>query len=310
MQDGRGTKNSDQASGVLGQGILRALGASNAFDVTVLSRPDSQSEFPPDTKVVKIAYDYPNLVEVFRNQDAVICATGLSAIAHQTVIIDACIEAGVSRYITNDFGNPHDFTGLPELEFARKPKLEILEYVKQKAAQHKNFMWTALATGHFLDYAIKKFPAFGFNIAEKTSRLVDDGVEPFSSTTVDDIGKAVVGILEHPSETANQYLLVRTLETTQNDILKSLIDQTGGADWKIEHITAGELYEKGKIGLSKGDRGAILDLLPAQIFTRGAGRSTLPKERYDNELLGVREQNVDEVIGKILASLRAESGGD
>lgn len=51
-----------------------------------------------------------------------------------------------------------------------------------------------------------KASLLGIDLSAKTANIVDSGDEPFSTTNLDLIGKAVVSILKNPEETANRYL--------------------------------------------------------------------------------------------------------
>jgi ABC-type glycerol-3-phosphate transport system substrate-binding protein len=154
-----------------------------------------------------------------------------------------------------------------------------------------------------LEKAIKKFPAMGFSIPDRTARLYDTGNEPITGTTMAGIGNAVTGILQHPAATANKFLRVRSLQATQNDILAAFEEATG-EKWSVTYVSSKDVLAQGKAKLAAGDKGAILDLVAAQLFEEGAGRSiVVTKEDSDNELLGLpEEEDLLTVIKGILNS--------
>lgn len=223
----------------------------------------------------------------------------------QKDIIEAAEKAGVKRFVLNEYANsPTNQTFLPELQSFRTVKMQMVEQVKALAASNSAFTWSALATGNFIDYSLKKYPAFGFDLDKKTARLIDDGTEPISATTLEDIGIAVRGILRRPKETANKYLHIRSTEASQKQILEAL-EQATGQKWGVEYEESQELLQRGREMFAKGDRAGMLNLLVVQLFAKGAGRSiVVSKEDSDNELLGVREKDVKEVVEAVLADLK------
>ena len=220
--------------------------------------------------------------------------------------MEAAEKAGVKRFILNDYGNSIvTQTGLPELERFRTTKREDLEHAKQLSATNPSFTWSALATGNFIDYSLRKYPAFGFNIPQRKARLIDGGEEHFGAVTLEDIGIGVRGMLRRPEETANKYLHIRSTETTQKEILKALEEITG-KEWEVEYADSKELYKKGQEMLEKGDRQWMLNLLVFQLFQKGGGRSVvISKEDSNNELLGVKEKKVNEIVKEVLDTWEA-----
>jgi nucleoside-diphosphate-sugar epimerase len=295
----------------VGSSILHALLEDPDFNITILTRLISRSVFPethPNVKVVRCEYTLSNLMSSFQSQDAVICAISIQSISTQKLIIEAAEKAGVKRFILDEYANsPTNQVGLPELERFRTPKREMVALAKSLATVNSNFTWSALATGNFIDYAMRKFPAFGFSIPERKARLIDDGTEPYTAVTVEDIGVAVRGILRRPEETANKYLHIRSTQTTQKEILDALEDVTG-TDWEVEYADSRELFETGKAGFEKGERAGMLDLLVVQLFAKGAGRSVVvSKEDSDNDLLGVKEKPVKDIVKKVVADIAVSS---
>lgn len=249
------------AAGTVGSNILNALVADPSFNITILTRPDSKSSFPSsqsNIKILRCDYDLPSLISAFQSQDAVICAIAVQAIATQTILIQAAEKAGVRRFILNEFANsPTNQIGLPEFRnfSATVTKQEMVTLVKTLAAANSNFTWSALATGNFIDLSLRKYPPFGFDLARKTARLIDDGTEPITAVTLEDIGIAVRGILRSPESTANKYLHIRSTETTQKQILHALEEQTGET-WETTYASSRELYAVGKEKFERGERRA------------------------------------------------------
>lgn len=136
----------------------------------------------------------------------------------------------------------------------------------------------------------------GFDIPEKKATLLDSGNGLFTGTTVVHIARAVVSTLRHPDETANRFVQVRSIETTQMRLLKAFETVTG-EKWEVGFVDSQAVYERGKGKLARGEPGVVLDLVPYQLFAekRGAmGSSVLvSSEESDGGLLGIEE--IDEV---------------
>jgi hypothetical protein len=143
----------------------------------------------------------------------------------------------------------------------------------------------------------------GFDIVRRSAVIYDKGSEPFTGVTLAGIGQAVVGILQNPDETANRHLCVRSLQTTQNDLLAAFEAATGEA-WSVERSTSAELVARGRAKRENGEGGWVLDLVVGQLYEDGAGNSVvIEKEQSDNYLLGVAEENLMDVVTTIVADV-------
>jgi ribosomal protein L12E/L44/L45/RPP1/RPP2 len=171
----------------------------------------------------------------------------------------------------------------------------------------------------------------GFNIAERHATIYDAGTEEFTGTTLEGIGQSVVGVLSHPAETANRFVKVRSIQTSQNELLEAFEKVTttttsatttnnnsttntaeekegekeekeeGDKKWQVSHSTAQQLLVDGrKKHAEGGGRGWVLDLLVFQLYAPDEARCVVAssREESDSPLLGVREESADEVVEK------------
>ena len=125
--------------------------------VSVLSRKSSSSTFPPHLKIHKVNDNYPEneVLDAFKDQDAVVCVLNHSAIGAQKRLIDVAIKAGVKRFIPTEFGSAPECVGdLKELKIFAGKK-EILDYLKSQGG--KGLTWTAFYTGPFFDWYVFDF---------------------------------------------------------------------------------------------------------------------------------------------------------
>jgi hypothetical protein len=160
-------------------------------------------------------------------------------------------------------------------------------------------------TRSVLPKALKEFPTMGFDIAHRSAIIYDQGTEPFTGVTLAGIGQSVVGILQNPDETRNRHLCVQSIQTCQNDILAAFETVTGVA-WKVERSTSAELFTRGRAKKENGEGGWVLDLVLGQLYEEGAAHSIVAeKEQGDNDLLGVVEENLMDVVKEILADVQS-----
>jgi hypothetical protein len=96
------------------------------------------------------------LVEALTGQDALICTLNDDASGIQVQLIEAAVEAGVKRFIPNEWGGSEMIAPVPELEALMAAKRAIIDLLKQKAAEAaaagKVFHWTGVDDGVFFDW--------------------------------------------------------------------------------------------------------------------------------------------------------------
>lgn len=120
--------------------------------MTIISRADSPSTFPPAIPVIKTAYEVPQLTDALRGQHAVVCAVGPAGIASQAKMMEAAAAAGVRRFVVDDFGYPPAFQRLPELEATGESRRVVLERAAAVADRYPGFSWSAVAIAVPVDW--------------------------------------------------------------------------------------------------------------------------------------------------------------
>jgi len=141
----------------------------------------------------------------------------------------------------------------------------------------------------------------GFDVTRQSATIYDDGAEQFTGTTLEGIGQSVVGVLQNPKETANRFVKVLSIKTSQNEILAAFQRATG-SEWETERSTTESLLESGRKKLQEGSGGWVLDLVVAQLFDKGQARCVVApsREESDSELLGVVWETADDIVAKVL----------
>jgi hypothetical protein len=90
---------------------------------------------------------------------------------------------------------------------------------------------------------------------------------------------------------------------TQNALL-SAFEEATGEKWTVTHESTKEIYARAKASLEAGDHGmtTFMSLMTANMFEDNSGREiTTPNDDWDNELLGVLEEDVLSIPKRILA---------
>ncbi|OJD16384.1 hypothetical protein AJ78_03448 [Emergomyces pasteurianus Ep9510] len=278
------------AGGNLGPPVLGEF-LKSSFDITVLARESSTSAYPTNTKVVKSNFSAYSLTGIFKGQDAVISIVGPSAFTEQKKIVDAAIAAGVKIFIPSEYGSDTKNPKVLEIAPVLAGKRKLVEYLEQ---QQDKITWTALIPGLFADWGITH-GFLQYDIPSKSAIVWDDGDVPVSQSTQQQVGRALVAILKHPSETANQYVYTSSYTVTANEILTAL-EKVTGSKWKVEKINLERALCAAKERVAKGevDLEVIRDLIRAACFTKEAYCDF--RKLSWNDRLGLKEESLEDVI--------------
>ncbi|KAJ5598724.1 hypothetical protein N7537_008808 [Penicillium hordei] len=287
--------------GLLGTAVLEQLSKSS-FDVTVLSRdPSSLSGLPSGVSTSAVDYSsIDSLVSALQNQDVVVATLGAAAILGQKVIIDACIKAGVKRYIPSDWGSITTDPTARHLP-TNYPFVQIQDYLKEKA-QKGELEYTILSTGGFFD-GILDVP-FLLDLSTSSVEYFDEGQHPFSVTTLDGVGKAVVGALKVPAQTKNRNIFVHQALITQVKMV-SIVKKysTSGRQWQETYVNGETKFNESLDLATKnpGDFGFIMGLLKAMALS---GKFNSAYSTVDNDLVGLPILSDEELENLVVSKLR------
>ncbi|KAK3313149.1 hypothetical protein B0H66DRAFT_584878 [Apodospora peruviana] len=287
-------------SGNLGPFIVQELVAAG-FAVTGVTREASTNSTPkfPDGLPVK-SVDYGSLDALkmaFDGQDAVVSIVGAPGIGAQKLAVDAALAAGVKRFIPSEFGiNTRKVRGTPIGKIVAG-KIDVVDYLQEKAKKNPSFTWTGLSTGLFFDVALK-IGAAGINLKDKTATVIDSGNEKWQASQRSHIGKAVAAILHHPEETANKYLGTASFNLSQNELI-DLVEELTGVKLTVTHASSADVQKAGEEKLAQGDFRAFLDFLRAHNHADGAGNALTGGA---NELIGLPYEDLREVVKGLLPS--------
>lgn len=141
----------------------------------------------------------------------------------------------------------------------------------------------------------------GFDITHCSAIIYDSGTESFTGTTLEGIGQAVVGVLQHPAETANRFVKAQSIQTCQNELLEAFENATG-KKWEIKRASTKELLASGRSKFESKTSGWVLELAVAQLFDEGEARCLVSpsREKSDADLLDMVEETPRQVVTKVL----------
>ncbi|KAJ6032126.1 hypothetical protein N7540_002858 [Penicillium herquei] len=292
------------ATGTLGSRISSALEAAG-YEVTAVQRKDSSKSTPEGLKSVKV--DYANkeeLVSIFKGQDVVISVVPFPTLDSEKIIIDACIDASVKRFI------PSEFTTMMESPLAinlpvAKDKVLIRQYLTSVMANANGpTTWTSVNNGAFFDM-ILPYGILGPNIMTKKAVFHNGGDNKIAVSLLSDIAIAIVKLLETDSifnSAANQPVYICSAAITERR-LTELVSEITGIDFGTpEQVSVKELIKESDERLKQGDRSAIINYYFQMMYGEGYKGGDFMEFNW-NERLRLRimsEQELKSTIQEIL----------
>ncbi|KAI3393226.1 hypothetical protein diail_4553 [Diaporthe ilicicola] len=288
---GRGNVGAPVVSNLLGHG----------FDVTILARKTSDtSSFPPSAKVKKVDFESnDDLAAALAGQDAFIDCTLVQDDTPKR-LVDAALAAGVYRYIPSDWSvDPLNKAANSLPVFSKR--VERDNYLFERCQSSGGRMtWTIVANGPFLDWNLRT-GFMGISLSNKRAELMDGGDNRVVWTTLDSVGKAVAGVMEHPEETQNRPVYVHSVVKSCHEMLKHAQAALGADGWQVINVNAEEANNKALGELFSGN----FDLNTFGTMIRYANskpESSAPWIKSDNGLLRVpsmTDGELEELIKKI-----------
>ncbi|OKL57984.1 hypothetical protein UA08_06859 [Talaromyces atroroseus] len=286
------------ASGNVGPIILNALLASREFHVTVLSRESSEAVFSPGVTVRKTDFSEGDLELAFKGQDAVVSAVGATGFGEQKKFVDAAVRAGIKRFIPSEFSANTLSDSVIQLLPLFAQKQALLDYLKSKESD--GLTWTGIATALLFDWGLAN-GFLGYDIPSRTATIWDGGHKKFTLVNEKELGDAIIGVLKRPQETANQYLYISSVETSQKEILSCLEEETA-SKWTVIDTTTDKEISDGVKKLSVGDFSGALTLVRGTSFADvpGLRANYATDEKLANSLLGLKPESVKETVKRVL----------
>jgi hypothetical protein len=148
---------------------------------------------------------------------------------------------------------------------------------------------------------------FGLKIKGRTITFFDDGNTKLSTTTLPHVGRAVAKLLELPIDKLekfkNGFVHVQSFCVSQMEMFDALKKATGTTDkdWKISKLPVDQAIAQGNKEARNGNRAGMIDVLYGMNFKPGMGGNF--QHKIDNELLGLYEEDLDEVVKSVVHKL-------
>ncbi|KEF55878.1 uncharacterized protein A1O9_07458 [Exophiala aquamarina CBS 119918] len=273
------------ASGNLGPHIVKAL-VTAGLQVTVLTRSKKPGTYDSSVKAVEVDFtSVESLTAALQGIDGLVSTVTATAIENQTILIDAAIAAGVKRVIPSEFGSCTISPKVADLPMYSS-MFKIKRYLEEQATAGK-LTWTVLACGAFIDMVFA-YPVL-LDFANHKVTLYDKGDNRISSTSMDDIGKAIVGIFRIYEETKNKILRVSQVILTQNGLLKIAQELKPTVKWEISEVQTSVLLQQSLEEIKAGNfsQPTVMKLIYSTAF--GGEAYGTAYDENDNQLLGIKE---------------------
>ncbi|KIL92260.1 hypothetical protein FAVG1_04668 [Fusarium avenaceum] len=289
-------------TGRLGPSTIKHL-LKNGFKVSVLTRNPSLANLPSDVEVMGADYTSaetltPSLLG--RGFDAIVIILNRLAYDASVVTMQAAVNAGIYRAIPSLFGVSLDNPEIANMPFMNS-KLPVYNDVLEKGARGE-ITYTGINTGMFLDWVLDEDIFVGLS-GKLPTRVADGGDIPMSSTTLDDIGKAIAAVLLKPEETVNKIYYIHTVVMTQNQVLGYAREVAPGEEFVVEHVDTAVLVEAAwkRYHEGKRDRISLRDFIIRASYGLGNGFFS----KTDNEFLGIRQWSDEQLKGEVFRRVKA-----
>lgn len=294
------------APGNLGLPILSVI-LSAGYPVTVLSRVGgnhAKLKSHPNLIIKEVDFaSVPSLVAALTGIEVVLSCIATLAMGSQNPLIDASVATGMKRFISAEFGTDSQNLLTMQLPVC-VPKVDTQKYLREKTRTNSMFSWTGIANGMFLDWGLQM--GILADPAKHTATLYNGGDVPFSATTLADIAKAVIGVIEHLDQTANRVLYTHSAFVTQNQLIQYVKDKDG-KEWAITEQGTETIKEESFREMAKGGNAdvmsAMLGFSITGMFDTKYGCDFSVKLK--NEVVGLEEMNetaIRKVVEQYIAS--------
>lgn len=273
--------------------VVRNLLAAN-FQVTALVRPSSDaSAVPAGVEVRAVDFsDAAALTEALRGHDAFVDCT-LTQDDTPLRLMDAAAAAGVYRYIPSDWSlDPHNEAASALPVFSKRVERDnyLFETCKKSSG---SLTWTVVANGPFLDWNLHT-GFMGIDLRGRRASLFDGGDNRVVWTTLDSVGRAVAGVLQHAEETADRAVFVQSVVKSPREMVRHAEAALGGAKFETEDVDAGEANQKALADLFSG-KANMLTFGTMIRYANARPEMSSPWAKTDNALLGVPEMSDGEL---------------
>lgn len=285
----------------MGPHVINGLVAAG-FQVTVLTRAIKPGAYNTSIRVVEVDFtSVDSLTAALKGVDGLVSTVGSSALAGQTVLIDAAIAAGVKRFIPSEYGSCSTNPKLKDIPIYA-PMFAIRQYLQEK--EKANLTWTVLACGAFMEFLFGRPLLLDFEA--HTATLYDNGDNRISSTSLPNVGNAIAAIFKNFEATKNSIVHTSEVILTQNRLLKIAERLRPEIKWEITKVDLSAMLKEGLEGVRAGDFSmpVIMKLLKATAFAGDVYGGAY--DETDNALLGIKNLTAAELDSLVAGKLASK----
>ncbi|MCJ1337825.1 hypothetical protein MMC09_003109 [Bachmanniomyces sp. S44760] len=224
--------------------------------LTIISRQDSTPpSCPPEVNIVQVpGYDdHAAVVSALRNHDILISTLNVKYHSYERSLVQACIAAGVRRFIPSEFTK--DVLHPYYIEKATNPIARArIDWAIELAeiANSGKISYTTIVTGSLIDFCLTT-GFWGFDIRKRTATIYDDGKAVSTGSGLDFVGGCVVSMLKMPEgETKNKRIRISEVEYTGERLVEAF-ERVTGQNWTVKHSSVTALNKEEKEAEKKGD---------------------------------------------------------
>ncbi|KAH7397397.1 hypothetical protein BKA66DRAFT_454283 [Pyrenochaeta sp. MPI-SDFR-AT-0127] len=313
-------------TGNLGSHILQNLLATSKHHVTVLTRTSSTATFPFNVNLTVAEVDYSSessIIDALRgNEFLIITLNARTPPTLHSSIVNAAAKAGVQYIMPNyyAYGIGSRAGGL-----SSDPILgSFSNFIGDvKNVGDDSVSYVALVCGFWYEFSLALGEQWlGFVIKNRTVTMYDEGTRKINTSTWEQCGKAVAGLLSLPAskqknkgptvqDWKNEGLYISSFLISQRDILNSLhrVLGTRDEDWKISYERVEERYKHGLEEMQSGNRLGFAKAMYARLFFPSGEGDYETGHVLDNEKLGLPKESLDAATKRALDLVETGVGG-
>lgn len=280
--------------------------------MSAITRKDSDSSLPGGLTVKKVDYDDPSsLSNALQGQDALVITMGRMAPGDtQTKLLDAAAAAKVPWVLPNEWSPDTASEGLVKDVFAFQPKPKARDHIRELGVSS----YIAVTTGFWYEWSLAIPEAFGFDFANRSITLFDEGETVTNISTWQQVGRAVASLLSLPIKSEsdakaclddyrNRQIYVSSFSITQKDMLESVLRVTDTKldDWKISREPVKERYAQGQAQFQKGDRLGFAKMMYSRVFYPDDLGNFEKRNGLVNDALSLPKESIDEATKRAIA---------
>lgn len=237
-------------------------------------------------------------------------ALGFMAMGVQSTLIAAAAKAGVKWILPTEYAGDGMNEAMTAAVPVFHPKAQARKQIEDLAQTHDGLKWIGVATNPWVEFSLR-MGLFGINFEKRTATLYPDA-GAFNTSTLDRVGLTISRLLSLPIKDesnpraslqryANEFVYTSSFLVTQSQLLEAVQRATGAkeSDWQVDRsATIEQWIARAHEAMAQGDRMAGMGLTFAMYLGEGKGGNYHHKATQDMKVLGLQDEELDEVVRK------------